>query len=209
MIAAYKKMTFKCAICGKEFVGYSKNAKYCSIRCAKVVEFNYNNKTKFKTVEELDEYKRSGFYRGKIDAKPVMQFRLDGTYVRTIPSVAICNQLGDEKGSFQKNSVARCARGERNSYRGYIWIYKEDYSSELLEKRVGLVKNRFNSIKKAVVCLDAEGNYINRYDSITEGAIDMFVDRVSLNKHLQRNKNHNTCVGYIWSYEEDYNRRVI
>lgn len=209
MIMTYEKTTVKCTICGKEFVGYSRNAKYCSTRCAKVVEFNYNNKTNFKTVEELEEYKKNSSYRGRIDAKPVMQFRLDGSYVRTIPSVTTCNNLGDENGAFQKNSVARCARGERNSYRGYIWIYKEDYSLELLEERVGLVKNRFNSIKKAVVCLDTEGNYINRYDSVTEGAMGMFVDRICLNKHLQRKKKHNTCAGYIWMYEEDYNRRAM
>ena len=208
MTITYKATITNCAICGKEFVGYSSNAKYCSNRCAKLVEFNYNIKTNFKTHEELEEYKNSDAYRGKIDAKPVMQFRLDGTYVRTIPSVFICDKLGDEKGSFQKNSVARCARGERNTYRGYIWIYKEDYSVALLESRLKLVKNRFKSIKKAVVCLDRNGNYIGRYDSVTEGAENMYVDRISLNNHLQRKKKHNTCLGYIWMYEEDY-RRVV
>ena len=203
------KRTTKCLICGKEFIGYSRNSKYCSVKCAKVVEFNTNNKTNFKTVEELEEYKKSNSYRGKINAKPVMQFRLDGTYIRTVPSVGICEQLGDENGAFLKRGVARCARGERNSYRGYIWIYKEDYSQSLLESKVKLVKNRFNNIKKPVVCLDEDGNYIDRYDSITEGAEKMFVDRIALNRHLQRKKKHNTCAGYIWMYEEDYDRRVI
>ena len=206
---SFGRVKVKCPICGTEFMGYSKNAKYCSTRCSKVVEFNYNNKTNFKTVEELEEYKNNSSYRGKIDAKPVMQFRLDGSYIRTIPSVTICNELGDENGAFHKNSVARCARGERNTYRGYIWIYKEDYSLALLKDRVKLVKSRFDSIKKPVVCLDVNGNYINRYDSVTDGAYEMFVDRISLNNHLQRKKKHNTCVGYIWMYEEDYNRKVI
>lgn len=205
----FEKKTVKCSICGKEFVGYSRNAKYCSVTCAKVVEFNYNNKTNFKTVEEIEDYKKNSSYRGKLDAKPVMQFRLDGSYVRTVPTVGMCEQLGDGNGTFQKNSVARCARGERNTYRGYIWIYKEDYDSSILKDRVNKVKQRFNSIKKPVVCLDVDGNYINRYDSVTEGAEGMFVDRISLNDHLQRKRKHNTCVGYIWMYEEDYNRRVI
>ena len=209
MSLTYTTKKTNCTVCGKEFIGYSPNAKYCSNRCAKLVEFNYNNKTNFKTLEELEEYKKSDAYRGKIDAKPVMQFRLDGTYIRTVPSVSICNKLGDEKGLFQKNSVARCARGERNTYRGYIWIYKEDYSLALLESRLKLVKSRFNSIKKAIVCLDVDGKYIKRYNSVTEGAEKMFVDRISLNNHLQRKKKHNTCVGYIWMYEEDYIKEVI
>lgn len=195
---------FKCVICGKDFVGYSKNAKYCSRKCAKLIEFNYNNNTNFKTLEELEEYKNSDSYRGKINAKPVMQFRLDGSYIRTIPSTFICDNLGDENGSFTRNSVSRCARGERNTYRGYIWIYKEDYSPELLEHRLNLVKNRFNSIKKPIVCLDEEGNILGRYDSISEGAEASFVDRISLIKHLKRKKKHNKCIGYVWMYEDDY-----
>ena len=77
-----------------------------------------------------------------------------------------------------------------------------------MESRLKLVKNRFKSIKKAVVCLDRNGNYIDRYDSVTEGAENMYVDRISLNNHLQRKEKHNTCLGYIWMYEEDY-RRVV
>ena len=199
----------KCSICGKEFVGYSRNAKYCSKTCAKVVEFNYNNKTNFKTVQEVEEYKKSDAYRGKIDAKPVMQFRTDGSYVRTIPSVGMCEYFGDGNGRFQKNSVGRCARGERNTYRGYIWIYKEDYSLSTLKSKIEKVKNKYNSLKKPVVCLDINGNYIERYASVTEGAEKMFVDRISLNAHLQRKKKHNTCLGYIWMYEEDYLKEVI
>lgn len=204
-----ERKTVKCAICGEEFNGYSRNAKYCSKTCAKVVEFNYNNKTNFKTVQEVEEYKKSDSYRGKLDAKPVMQFRTDGSYVRTIPSVGMCKLFGDGTGNFDKNSVSRCARGKRNTYRGYIWIYKEDYNSSILKNRVNKVKRRFDSIKKPVVCLDTDGNYINRFDSVTEGAEGMFVDRISLNDHLQRKRKHKTCVGYVWMYEEDYNRMVI
>ena len=200
----------KCVICGKEFVVYnSKNAKYCSKRCKDVVLFNYRNGTNFKTVEELEYYKQNSSYRGAMEKKPVMQFRLDGTYVRTVPSVYLCDSLGDEKGCFARNSVARCARGERNTYRGYYWIYKEDYSLEELQRRMALVKKRHNEKRKPVVVIDTTGNVVARYNSITDGAEGMFVSRTSLCAHLAKKVKHNTCVGYVWMYEQDYLERKV
>ena len=205
----YAKVKKKCVICGEEFYVYNTTiGKYCSKKCKEVVLFNYRNGTNFKTLEELDAYKKSGDYRGRIPAKPVMQFRLDGTYIRTIPSVHTCDLLGDEDGSFKRNSVARCARGERNTYRDYFWIYKEDYSPEEIQRRISLLKNRHKEKKKPVIMLDMDGNYIARYESVTDGAANMYVAKQNLVAHLQKKERHGTCVWYLWMYEQDYLERM-
>lgn len=56
---------------------------------------------------------------GKL-SKPVLQFTLDGEFVREWESTMECGRNG-----FNQGHVAECCRGERKSHKGYIWKYKE------------------------------------------------------------------------------------
>lgn len=53
-------------------------------------------------------------------SKPVLQYTLDGEFVREWVSTMECGRNG-----FQQSSVASCCRGERNKHKDYIWKYKE------------------------------------------------------------------------------------
>lgn len=64
-----------------------------------------------------------------IGAKPVVQYNLKGEYVDDYPSCAeverqTAEKYGPEK-KFRQQGVARCARGERLTYKEYIWRFKE------------------------------------------------------------------------------------
>lgn len=145
----------------------------------------------------------------KWESKPVLQFRKDGSFVRRIDSAYKSELFGDEKGMFKGSSVARCASGERKSYRGYIWIYESDYTQELLNEKVDAFNKRWNDLRKPIVQLDLDGKFIKRYDSITQ-ARDKFLlsSEMSIINVIKNKKMCNTCCGYKWMYEEDY-RKVI
>ena len=53
-------------------------------------------------------------------SKPVLQYTLDGQFVREWASTMECGRNG-----YQQSSVAACCRGERNKHKNYIWKYKE------------------------------------------------------------------------------------
>ena len=198
------RISHKCAICGKEMLPCGLAKKYCQKSCQKIGRFNVEHHTNYRTLEECKQHliNNNISYRGRIERKPVMQFTLQGKYIRTIPSTYTAKLIGDEKGRFDKSSISRCARGERNTYRDYIWIYKEDYTDELLEQRLNKVRNRFKSLQRPVVVFDKNGNYVTRYNSIMEGAKKEFVDKTSIIGHLKRKSRHKTCVGFIWYYED-------
>ena len=59
----------------------------------------------------------------KAKSKPVLQFTLDGKFVKEWESVRECGRNG-----FTASSVAACCNGKLKSHKGYIWRYKEDYS---------------------------------------------------------------------------------
>lgn len=52
--------------------------------------------------------------------KTVLQFTLDGVLVKQWPSTKECCRNG-----FNQGHVAECCRGERKTYKGFIWKYKE------------------------------------------------------------------------------------
>lgn len=62
---------------------------------------------------------------GKL-SKTVLQFTLDGEFVREWPSVGECARNG-----FNKGAVAACCRGERKTHKGFRFIYTEDFKEEL------------------------------------------------------------------------------
>ena len=56
---------------------------------------------------------------GKL-SKKVLQFTLDGEFVREWPSTAECGRQG-----YNCAHVAACCRGKRKSHKGFLWKYKE------------------------------------------------------------------------------------
>ena len=57
---------------------------------------------------------------GKL-SKPVLQFTLDGEFIREWPSTMECGRNG-----FDQSAVARCCRGEQKTHKGFRFMYKED-----------------------------------------------------------------------------------
>lgn len=56
---------------------------------------------------------------GKL-SKPVLQFTLDGEFVREWPSTAECGRNG-----FSYQKISLCCLGKKPQYKGYKWKYKE------------------------------------------------------------------------------------
>ena len=65
-----------------------------------------------------NERMRKALTNGKL-SKPVLQLSLTGDLIREWPSTAECGRNG-----FDSSSVAKCCRGEKPQYKGFIWMYK-------------------------------------------------------------------------------------
>ena len=82
------------------------------------------------TYEENNNYatrnERSAKTRtnGKL-SKPVLQFTLDGEFVREWPSTMECGRNG-----FSQQHVSECCLGKRKSHKGFLWMFAEDYKEK-------------------------------------------------------------------------------
>ena len=70
------------------------------------------------TYEENNKY---GTRNEKL-SKRVLQFTLDGEFVREWESTHECGRNG-----FTHQKVSACCRGEKPQYKGFLWMYVEDY----------------------------------------------------------------------------------
>ena len=52
-------------------------------------------------------------------SKKVLQFTLDGKFIREWPSVAEC-----ERNGFNHSAVCNCCKGKHKSHKGFLWRYK-------------------------------------------------------------------------------------
>ena len=67
---------------------------------------------------------KKGITNGK-KSKKVLQFTLDGELIREWPSTAEC-----ERNGFDQGAVCKCCNGKLPHYKGFCWMYAEDYREQ-------------------------------------------------------------------------------
>lgn len=127
-------------------------------------------------------------------SKPVLQFNLDGTFVKEYANI-YRSQIKNPQ------EVMRCVRGEICTSGGYIWKYKKD--CENLLTRSGNLRKQYINLsksgppKKPILQYSKNGEFIQEWASASDV---QFVKRKAIVECLSgRNK---TAGGFIWKYKE-------
>lgn len=102
-------------------------------------------KEKLKKSNKIDKRKREDYISPK--SKEVLQFDFNGVLLNEYKSA----KFAERDTNIKKDSITTCANGHSNTCGGYIWIYKKDYTSENLKKR----------LEKIVLFLKNKGSVIN------------------------------------------------
>ena len=76
--------------------------------------------------EERDKYKK--FERNTKRFKPVIQLTLEGEFIKEWESIS------STKIDFCRRLVSFCCHGDRNSHKGFKWVFKSDYENKNKEK---------------------------------------------------------------------------
>ena len=89
------------------------NLEYCTY------EYNCNYGTRNERAGKAISKAKKGIPNEKC-SKKILQFTLDGEFIREWQSMAECTRNG-----FDQSNVCNCCQGKRKSAYGYIWKYKE------------------------------------------------------------------------------------
>lgn len=83
----------------------------------------------WKTPKENSNHGTRNERIAKALSKPVIQLSLLGDFIREWPSTAECGRNG-----FDSGAVCRCCNGKLPHYKGFRWMYTEDFKEKQLKE---------------------------------------------------------------------------
>tara|TARA_B110000114_G_scaffold184318_1_gene227717 strand:+ start:1340 stop:2671 length:1332 start_codon:yes stop_codon:yes gene_type:complete len=125
--------------------------------------------------------------------KKINQYKLDGTFLRTWDAIIIAS---DELNLSYK-TIQNCAKGLKPSCGGYMW---KDYNEF---KGCQNIKNFVDNSKKTVNQYNLEGEFIKTWNSISEAASTLNLNKSSIGKCCRKEASTLQIGGFIWRYLKD------
>lgn len=126
--------------------------------------------------------------------REVNQFDFHGNYIQTFKSCAEASRYVNFGYTDGTSIIAKCAKGERASYRGFLWSYNE---TPVMFKRRRYTRN------VPIDMYDKNGNFIKHFESITDGKnfVKPETKGTSVLKKCLDGK-IKTAYGYVWKYSK-------
>lgn len=138
-------------------------------------------------------------YRNMINQetrKPVLAYDFKGSFYKEFPSINKASN--DVLGDF--NVISKACKGIFHHAYQYIWFYKDDFSEDLLNKKLDKLMSR---IPKRIVQCDLNGNYIKTYEDAEKCAKEIDGCASTILKCCKgKVKIHKKK--YTFFYEDDY-----
>ena len=134
--------------------------------------------------------------------KSILQFDLEGNFIKEWESGV---ELKKQYTPNQRISIQSCARGITNKCLGYIWIYKKEFTKEILNNKVNpnigykiskALKGKKG--KKVAQYSKNRGELLNIYNSIFEASKHTLISEGGISQCC--NKKYKTSGGYIWKF---------
>lgn len=129
----------------------------------------------------------------------IVQLDLNGKLIKIWDgAVDVEKDLG-----ISRMSIGKCCRGEMKTYKGYIWMFYEDYNNmndEEFNKKIGNI-NKNDKIKKTVQ-LSLDGELIKIWDKIKDCTYETNFDSSAITKCCKgKLKSHK---GFKWMYYDEW-----
>ena len=146
-------------------------------------------------------------------ARKIVQYDLNGKYINTYS----CMTEAAEKTNSQISRITDCARGNRISSNGFIWLYEDDEDRDIkLKEKVENKKHPVsmcggaNHQAKKIEQYSLDGKYIATFPSAQTAADETGINYSAIKSCANRSKkNHLTSGGYIWINADEINKEDI
>lgn len=143
-------------------------------------------------------------------ARAVVQLTLDGKFVREYSYMGKASSYG-----FKPNPIGLCCRGSKPSYKGFRWMFKEDYYTALENGGIKDVATVINQGFKKGVCvvepiqvvqLTLDNRYVKTFNSLGDANASLGIQRSSCSISNCCKGRNKTAYGFKWMYKEDYDK---
>lgn len=179
-------------------VGLYKDGKQRLIRVHKLVAETFlENSKNYKSINHKDEnpmnnnvenlefcnhkynnnYGSHGEKISKANGKPVMQFDLNGTFIKEFDSA----KIAAIKTNCNSSWIVQCCLGKIKKHKGFLWKYKNN-----------------DTRNNAVYQFTKNGEFIGKYKNASEA--EKYTNVKAYSIRLCCKEMQNTAGGYIWKY---------
>ncbi len=147
-------------------------------------KYAYIGKTKFRYLSdnEIDKYKmkKGQIFDRKI--KPIIQYDLNGKYIKTYPSIKAATIAMGKKAN--SKGISQCLKGQYQTAFGYIWKYKNEPNVKKDKKQ-----------KLFIYVLNAHNEIIYKFNSTKEASDHFKVTVAAINNAIRLKQK---VKGYHW-----------
>lgn len=135
---------------------------------------------------------------------PVVKLSMSGHYLETFESENLAGASVNEDSQIGSIGIRNCCIKKWFQYKGFRWVFKDDYYSKPSEYWIELFENISVGMRcKQVVMLSLSGEFERKYNAIKDAQVDGFdpdyISRCCKGKK-EKYKNHR------WMYLEDFNK---
>lgn len=164
-----------------------------------IVGYKHSEETRKKLSDSHKGEKHWKYRKQNYGGDIILQFDLDYNFIQEWISMSeIERQTG-----YKSENISRCCNNKLDTYKGYIWVKKEDYFNGYLQKYKSRAKCKSND--KAVLQYDFLGNFVARYISCVEAGKALGKKTVN----TAANGRDPQLYGYIWIYEQDFSNDLL
>ncbi len=147
------------------------------------------------TQDEVNKRLTDKSIQKKPSTKIICQYSKDGTFIKEWANCVLAErELGI-------SNIGACCKGEYHTSGGYIWLYENDVSEEVIFERVKKANGGSNrkNLRK-VNQYNKDETFVKRWDSMANAA--RAVNDSSQHIYECCNGKRKTAGGYIWKYAE-------
>ena len=168
--------------------------------------------------------------KNKTGSKHNKKQKIQRDYQKTARKIYQINKNGDIVNEFNStkdaalaigvddSNINKCINSKVKVCKDHIWIYKDEFSKELLDEKVKLAntkkkvsdsfRKKIGKVgEKPVYQLDIKGNIIEKFDSCRKAGSIIGIDESNINRAA--NGNNKSSGGFLWIFVSDYNAENI
>ena len=148
-------------------------------------------------ITQKEIYQRQGERTGLRCARPVLQYDLQGNFIKRWVSASSCREQG-----YEQSEISSCCRQEIRIAYGYLWKYEDD--NRPIQEWIDRANNyrAAGKPKKPVQQFDLNMNLVAEYPSAAEAARTL--GKTDKSNICRAARKKGKAYGYIWQYKLDF-----
>ena len=140
-------------------------------------------------LEDKDKIRPYVFFENP-NKRPIMQFSLNGEYIKE------WNSISEAESYYKNKGIASCLRNNCWTSNNFLWFYKDEIENTNIQKYIKKIKHKNFHVKKVFQC-SMSGEILNEWDSINEASNHLKISLSGISQAARGVRKSRMANGYL------------